>query len=107
MPAPVFLSTRAASRCSGAIGAASHSSPDDGSTKVGVGEPEFATCIKSHDPGQYAGARVLNEHEHVRLPGAGLQQRLLENLVLERNHLRLIEAGNLKGALVRDKSFSN
>jgi hypothetical protein len=32
---------------------------------------------------------------------------LLENLVLERHHLRLIEAGNLKGALVRDKSFSN
>src|SRR6202011_4318830 len=102
-----FLSARAASRCLGAIGAASHSSPDDGSAKVRVGDPEFATCIKSRDLGQYAGARVLNEHEHVRLPGVGLQQRLLENLVLERHHLRMIEAGDLKGAPVRDKSLSD
>src|SRR3979409_877674 len=107
MPAPAFLSTRAISRCSCVTSAASYSSPDDGSTKVRVGDPEFATCIQGRDIGQYAGARVLNEHEHVRLPGAGLQQRLLENLVLERLHLRLIEARNLKGALVRDKSFSN
>ena len=77
IPAPAFLSTRAASRCSGTIGAASYSSPDDGSTKIRVADPEFATCIKSRDLGQYAGARVLNEHEHVRLPAAGLQQRLL------------------------------
>src|SRR6202023_2745310 len=81
--------------------------PDDGSTKIRVGDPESATCIKSCDLGQYAGARVLNEHERVRLPGAGLQQRLLENLVLERHHLRLIGARNLKGALVRNKGFSN
>jgi hypothetical protein len=104
---PPFLSARAANRRTGAIGAASYSSPDDGSTKVRVGDPEFATCIKCRDLRQYAGARVLNEHEHVRLPGAGLQQRLFENLVLEWLHLRLIEAGNLKGALICDKSFSN
>src|ERR1700730_17737679 len=107
LPDPPFLSARAASRCSGPIGAASYSSPDDGSTKVRVGDPEFAMCIKSCDLGQYAGARVLNEHEHVRLPGAGLQQRLLENLVLERHHLRLKEARNLKGALVYNKGFTN